>query len=71
MDDANHLLGDPAALMTELNEKGYLLIRGLHDRAEVLTWACFRPGGSSPDVDMMMMMSHLPRARASRRTATP
>lgn len=36
MDDANHLLGDPAALMTELNEKGYLLIRGLHDRAEVL-----------------------------------
>ncbi|CAH1224423.1 Hypp1 [Branchiostoma lanceolatum] len=33
---ANHLLGDPAALRREMADNGYLFIRGLHDRQEVL-----------------------------------
>lgn len=34
--DANALLGDPQALQQRLDEDGYLLIRGLHDREAVL-----------------------------------
>jgi len=34
--DANSLLGDPAALKQRLEEDGYLLIRGFHDREQVL-----------------------------------
>ncbi|XP_078619638.1 uncharacterized protein LOC144886771 [Branchiostoma floridae x Branchiostoma japonicum] len=33
---ANHLLEDPVALRQEMADKGYLFIRGLHDRQEVL-----------------------------------
>eukprot|EP00040_Diaphanoeca_grandis_P026257 m.146879 g.146879 ORF g.146879 m.146879 type:complete len:364 (-) comp30505_c0_seq1:372-1463(-) len=36
LSDSNHLLDDPVALAAELKEKGYLLIRQLHDRDEVL-----------------------------------
>ncbi|XP_078698534.1 1-deoxypentalenic acid 11-beta-hydroxylase-like isoform X1 [Branchiostoma floridae x Branchiostoma belcheri] len=33
---SNQLLGDPGALRRELADRGYLFIRGLHDRQEVL-----------------------------------
>ncbi|XP_005112039.2 1-deoxypentalenic acid 11-beta-hydroxylase [Aplysia californica] len=36
LEDCNHLLGDLAALKRELQEKGYLFIRGFHDQEEVL-----------------------------------
>jgi hypothetical protein len=36
MREANPLLGDPAALRARLAEDGYLLVRGLHDREQVL-----------------------------------
>lgn len=36
MKDSNHLLGDPEALRAELQSQGFLLIRGVHDRDEVL-----------------------------------
>ncbi|CAG5124468.1 unnamed protein product [Candidula unifasciata] len=36
MEDCNHLLGDFDALHREMEEKGYLLIRGFHSREEVL-----------------------------------
>ncbi|XP_064628941.1 1-deoxypentalenic acid 11-beta-hydroxylase-like [Lineus longissimus] len=34
--DSSHLLGNRDALLKELTERGYLFIRGLHDRDEVL-----------------------------------
>ncbi|XP_022289032.2 1-deoxypentalenic acid 11-beta-hydroxylase-like [Crassostrea virginica] len=34
--DSNHLLNNPEALRKELHEKGYLFIRGFHNREEVL-----------------------------------
>lgn len=34
--DCNHLLNNPEALRKEIQEKGYLFIRGFHDRQEVL-----------------------------------
>lgn len=37
MQDANHLLGDPEALRAELQSQGFLLLRGVHDRQQVLT----------------------------------
>lgn len=36
LEDCNALLGDRGALLNELETKGYLYIRGLHDRDEVL-----------------------------------
>ncbi|CAL1531426.1 unnamed protein product [Lymnaea stagnalis] len=36
MEDCNHLLKDITALRNEMHQNGYLLIRGLHDRSEVL-----------------------------------
>lgn len=36
MEDSNHLLGDPEALRNEFEKKGFLLIRGVHDRDQVL-----------------------------------
>ncbi|XP_059175690.1 uncharacterized protein LOC131955550 [Physella acuta] len=36
MDSCNHLLDDVGALHQEMTDKGYLLIRGFHDRQEVL-----------------------------------
>ncbi|XP_045196303.1 uncharacterized protein LOC123551431 isoform X3 [Mercenaria mercenaria] len=36
LEACNHLLGDRDALWKELNEKGYLYVKGLHDRNEVL-----------------------------------
>ncbi|XP_045196302.1 uncharacterized protein LOC123551431 isoform X2 [Mercenaria mercenaria] len=36
LEACNHLLGDRDALWKELNEKGYLLIRGMHNREDVL-----------------------------------
>lgn len=36
LQDCNHLLGDRDALWKELNEKGYLYVKGLHDRNQVL-----------------------------------
>ena len=36
MKDSSHLIGDPVKLHATLQEQGYLLIRGLHDREEVL-----------------------------------
>eukprot|EP00041_Stephanoeca_diplocostata_P031363 m.975888 g.975888 ORF g.975888 m.975888 type:complete len:335 (-) comp23943_c0_seq7:3499-4503(-) len=36
MTDSNHLLGKPKELWAELQSKGYILIRGVHDRDAVL-----------------------------------
>ncbi|XP_076077257.1 1-deoxypentalenic acid 11-beta-hydroxylase-like [Mytilus galloprovincialis] len=36
LEDCNHLLSDVEALHKEIQTKGYLFIRGLHDRQEVL-----------------------------------
>ncbi|XP_065830748.1 uncharacterized protein [Oscarella lobularis] len=36
MQDSSHLMSDPDALRKEIEEKGYLFIRGLHDRQDVL-----------------------------------
>ena len=36
LSDCNELLGDFAALNYELEKKGYLYIRGFHDRNDVL-----------------------------------
>ncbi|XP_052242783.1 uncharacterized protein LOC127852830 isoform X2 [Dreissena polymorpha] len=36
LQDSNHLIGDRDAIWREIKEKGYLLIRGMHDRQEVL-----------------------------------
>ena len=36
MQDSNHLLNDPDALRKELETKGFLLIRDVHDREQVL-----------------------------------
>lgn len=36
LQDCNHLLDDPEALWRELDEKGYLYVKGLHNRQEVL-----------------------------------
>jgi hypothetical protein len=36
MQDSNHLLDNPEALRKELESKGFLLIRGVHDREQVL-----------------------------------
>ncbi|XP_013068695.2 uncharacterized protein LOC106056465 [Biomphalaria glabrata] len=37
MEDCNDYLHDMSALRKDMNDKGYLLIRGLHDRDDVLT----------------------------------
>ncbi|XP_052808816.1 uncharacterized protein LOC128237376 isoform X1 [Mya arenaria] len=36
LQDSNHLIGDSEALWRELDDKGYLFIRGLHSREDVL-----------------------------------
>ncbi|KAL4232958.1 hypothetical protein ACF0H5_007646 [Mactra antiquata] len=36
LQDSNHLIGDRDALWRELDEKGYIYIKGLHDRQQVL-----------------------------------
>lgn len=36
LQDSNHLLGNTQALRNQLQEQGYLFIRGFHDRKEVL-----------------------------------
>ncbi|XP_048766849.1 uncharacterized protein LOC125673933 [Ostrea edulis] len=36
LQDSNHLLDNPEALRKEIQEKGFLFIRGFHDRQEVL-----------------------------------
>jgi hypothetical protein len=37
---SNHLLGNPVGLRAALKDQGYLLIRQLHDRGEVLGARC-------------------------------
>jgi len=65
--DSNDILGDPAALNARIKEDGYLLIRGFHDREQVLAArrALLEKASASGDLEpgTPIMDAVIPRVR--------